>query len=229
MKDSNKLMLTPDLIEERLETLKELFPDLFTVEGHLNPDELKKLIAPSSASESERFEFKWFGKSNAKRTAFTPSPATLLYDKDRSVNPENANGNLIIEGENLEVLKCLLSAYREKIKCIYIDPPYNTGKDFVYSDSWDEKKETYWEHVGITKNGVKVDSNTENEGRYHSNWLSMMFPRLLVARQLLRDDGVIFISIDDNEVHHLRKLCDEVFGEENFVANITWEGALKND
>lgn len=214
-------MKSPDLNRERLETLKTLFPDLFSVEGKLNPDELAK-IAGTALSEKERFEFKWFGKANAKRNAFTPSPATLLYDENKSMNPEHANGNLIIEGENLQVLKCLLSAYREKIKCIYIDPPYNTGKDFVYSDSWDEKKETYWEHIGVTSDGVKVDSNTESEGRYHSNWLNMLFPRLLLARQLLREDGVIFISIDDNEVHHLRKICDEVFGEENFVTIIPW-------
>jgi len=128
---------------------------------------------------------------------------------------------MIIEGENLETLKCLLAGYRERIKCIYIDPPYNTGKDFVYSDKWNENKEDYWEHIGVTENGVKVDTNADTSGRYHSNWLNMMYSRLLLARQLLREDGVIFISIDDNEVHHLRKLCNEVFSEENFVALFT--------
>ena len=169
--------------------------------------------------DTERFEFKWIGKSNAKRTAFMPSRDALVYDGSRSVSPEHADGNMIIEGENLEVLKCLLSAYRERVKCIYIDPPYNTGKDFVYSDKWDESKEDYWEHIGVTANGVKVDSNTDASGRHHSNWLNMMYSRLLLARQLLREDGVIFISVDDNEVTHLRKLCDEVFGEDNFAAN----------
>ncbi|MFC1484966.1 site-specific DNA-methyltransferase [bacterium] len=224
-----KLMNTPDLNKERLEKLKQLFPDLFTIEGKLNPDELKKIIDSELIKDTERFEFKWFGKTGAKRTAFTPSKATLIYDEGKSVNPENADGNMIIEGENLETLKCLLSAYRERVKCIYIDPPYNTGKDFVYSDKWNEEKETYWEHIGVTQNGVKVDTNTDSSGRYHSNWLNMMYSRLLLARQLLKDDGVIFISIDDNEVHHLRKLCDEIFGEENFVGQIIWQTATDNN
>jgi adenine-specific DNA-methyltransferase len=218
-----RLMQTPDLNKERLAKLKEFFPDLFTIEGKLNPDELKKIIDLDSVKDTERFEFKWFGKSDSKRKAFTPSKAALFYDDNRSVDPDYADGNIIIEGENLETLKCLLSGYREKIKCIYIDPPYNTGNDFIYSDKWNEDKETYWEHIGVTLNGIKVDSNRETNGRYHSRWLNMMYSRLLLARQLLRDDGVIFISIDDNEVHHLRKICDEVFGEDNFVASIIWE------
>lgn len=215
-----KLMQTPDLNKERLETLKHLFPDLFTVEGKLNPDELKKIIDPDLVKETERFEFKWFGKSEAKRNAFTPSKATLVYDEERSVNPEYADGNMIIEGENLESLKCLLSAYREQVKCIYIDPPYNKDKDFVYSDIWDETKENYWEHIGVSKNGVIIDTNTDSSGRFHSNWLDMIYSRLVLARQLLQDDGVIFISIDDNEITHLKKLCDEVFGEDNFLTQI---------
>ena len=204
---------------ERLNKLKELFPDWFTNENQLNLDEVKKVINPKSISETERYEFRWFGKSNEKRKAFTPSNATLVYDENRSVNPESTE-NLIIEGENLEVLKLLSTAYREKIKCIYIDPPYNTGKDFVYSDNFTQDKKAYWEDAGIVENGVKIDTNTETDGRFHSNWLNMMYSRLLIARQLLREDGVIFISIDDNEVHHLRKLCDEVFGEENFMGCI---------
>jgi adenine-specific DNA-methyltransferase len=204
---------------ERLNKLKELFPDWFTNENQLNLDEVKKVINPKSISETERYEFRWFGKSNEKRKAFTPSNATLVYDDNRSVNPESTE-NLIIEGENLEVLKLLSTAYREKIKCIYIDPPYNTGKDFVYSDNFTQDKKAYWEDAGIVENGVKIDTNTETDGRFHSNWLNMMYSRLLIARQLLREDGVIFISIDDNEVHHLRKLCDEVFGEENFMGCI---------
>lgn len=225
-----KLMQTSDLNKERLEKLKSLFPDLFTVEGKLNPDELKKIIDPDIVKETERFEFKWFGKSEAKRNAFTPSKATLVYDGERSVNPEYADGNMIIEGENLETLKCLLSGYRERIKCIYIDPPYNKDMDFVYNDKWNDDKETYWEHIGITENGVKIDTNSETSGRYHSNWLDMVFPRLLLARQLLKDDGVIFLSIDNNEVHHLRKMCDEVFGEGNFIECITWNKRVpKND
>lgn len=216
MEEINQYMpLSHDWNSERLETLKTMFPDLFTSEGKLNADELKKLIDPQSINETERYEFRWFGKSQAKRNAFTPSNTTLVYDEKRSINPDKAE-NLIIEGENLEVLKLLSAAYREKVKCIYIDPPYNTGKDFVYSDNFSQDKKSYWEEAGITEDGLKVDTNTEADGRYHSNWLNMMYSRLLVARALLKPDGVIFISIDDNEVHNLRKLCDEVFGEENF-------------
>lgn len=213
------LPLSPDHNKERLEALKTMFPDLFTSEGQLNVDELKKVVDPKSVNETERYEFRWFGKSQAKRNAFTPSNATLVYDEKRSVNPDKAE-NLIIEGENLEVLKLLSSAYREKIKCIYIDPPYNTGKDFVYSDNFTQDKKGYWEDAGVIEQGIKIDTNTEADGRYHSNWLNMMYSRLLIARQLLREDGVVFISIDDNEVHHVRKLCDEVFGENNFISQI---------
>lgn len=220
MENINDYMpLSNDWNKERLETLKKMFPDLFTNEGKLNINELKKIVDPESVSETERYEFRWFGKSAAKRKAFSPSNATLVFDEKRSVNPTETD-NLIIEGENLEVLKLLSTAYREKVKCIYIDPPYNTGKDFVYSDNYSQDKKAYWEDAGVTEEGLKIDTNTETDGRYHSNWLNMMYSRLLIARQLLREDGVIFISIDDNEVHNLRKLCDEVFGEENFVSEL---------
>ena len=209
-----------DWNKERLEKLKELMPDLFTNEGKINTNEFKKLVDSESISETERYEFRWFGKSNAKREAFTPTDATLIYDEARSVNPTESD-NLIIEGENLNVHKLLSNSYREKVKCIYIDPPYNTGKDFVYSDKFNQDKKEYWEDAEVTENGYKIDTNTETDGRFHSNWLNMMYSRLLIARQLLREDGVIFISIDDNEVHHLRKLCDEVFGEENFLGQVS--------
>lgn len=230
MENINDYMpLSSDLNKERLETLKKLFPDLFTNEGKLNIDELKKVVDPKSISETERYEFRWFGKSQAKRKAFTPSNATLVYDETRSLNPAESE-NLIIEGENLEVLKLLSGSYREKIKCIYIDPPYNTGKDFVYSDNFSQDKKAYWEDAGVIEDGLKIDTNTETDGRFHSNWLNMMYSRLLIARSLLRNDGVIFISIDDNEASHLRKLCDEVFGEENFIECITWNKRVpKND
>jgi adenine-specific DNA-methyltransferase len=213
---------TTDGNAERLATLKSLYPDLFTSEGKLNITELQKLADPNSVNETERFEFKWFGKSQAKRNAFAPTNATLVFDASRSVNPQSSQ-HIIIEGENLEVLKLLKEGYREKIKCIYIDPPYNTGKDFVYSDNFTQDKKAYWQDNGTVVAGIKVDTNSESDGRYHSHWLNMIFSRLLLARELLRDDGVIFISIDDNEVHHLRKLCDEVFGESNFVANVVWQ------
>jgi len=219
---------TPDLNKERLETLKKLFPDLFTNEGKLNINELKKVVDPQSVDETERYEFRWFGKSAAKRNAFSPCNATLLFDEKRSVNPSESE-NLIIEGENLEVMKLLTSAYREKIKCIYIDPPYNTGGDFVYSDNFSQDKKAYWEENEILEDGLKIDTNVETSGRFHSNWLNMMYSRLLIARQLLKEDGVIFISIDDNEVHHLRKLCDEVFGEENFVGQLIWKSRQNKD
>lgn len=210
-----------DWNKERLEQLKKLMPDLFTNDGQLNISELKKVVDPSLVIETERYEFRWFGKNNAKREAFTPTDATLVYDEGRSVNSESSE-NIIIEGENLAVLKLLSNSYREQIKCIYIDPPYNTGNDFVYSDKFKQGRKEYWENTEITENGLKIDTNTETDGRFHSNWLNMMYSRLLIARQLLKEDGVIFISIDDNEVHHLRKLCDEVFGEECFVAQFPW-------
>jgi adenine-specific DNA-methyltransferase len=210
---------THDCNKERLEQLKKLMPDLFTNDGELNINELKKVVNPKSVNETESYEFRWFGKSNAKREAFTPTDATLVYDDERSVNP-NESENLIIEGENLAVLKLLSNSYREQVKCIYIDPPYNTGKDFVYSDKFKQDKKEYWENSEMTEDGFKIDTNTETDGRFHSNWLNMMYSRLLIARQLLKEDGVIFISIDDNEVHHLRKLCDTVFGEENFYSQV---------
>lgn len=221
--------LSKDWNKERLTQLKNLFPDLFTNEGKLNIEELKKVVDPSSVSETERYEFRWFGKSAAKRNAYTPSNATLVLDETRSLNP-NESENIIIEGENLEALKLLSESYRDQIKCIYIDPPYNTGKDFVYTDNFTEEKKPYWEQTGVTENGIKIDTNVETDGRFHSNWLNMMYSRLLLSRTMLKPEGVIFISLDDNEIHHLRKLCDEVFGEENFIECITWNKRVpKND
>ena len=214
---------SPDLNRERLDALKKLLPDLFSNEGRLNLDELKKVVDPELVTEAERYDFRWYGKTRSKRNAFTPSRAALVHDHARSVNPDKANGNLIIEGENLEVLKLLTSAYRERIKCIYIDPPYNTGNDFVYSDTFAEGQKPYWEQTGVTQNGVKVDTNTSSDGRYHSNWLSMMQSRLLVARHLLREDGVIFISINDAELCGLLHLLDEVFGESNYLGTFIWQ------
>jgi adenine-specific DNA-methyltransferase len=210
-----------DWNKERQETLKNLYPDLFANEGKISIQEIAKILNYAGVTETERYEFRWFGKSNAKREAFTPTDATLVYDEHRSVNPTESE-NIIIEGENLAVLKLLSNSYREQVKCIYIDPPYNTGKDFVYSDKFNQDKKEYWEDAEVTENGFKIDTNTETDGRFHSNWLNMMYSRLLIARQLLKEDGVIFISIDDNEVHHLRKLCDEVFGEENYMTQFSW-------
>jgi len=224
MIDLNDLLVTsPDQKKQRLEALREAFPDLFTNEGRLDPVELKSLFGDEATTDKEQYSFSWRGKGKAKRHAFSPSRAALTYDPYRSVNPEKANGNMIIEGENLEVLKILTSAYREQVKCIYIDPPYNTGGDFVYPDNYAQHQKDYWEESGSYQDGVKLDTNPETSGRYHSDWLSMMYSRLLVARQLLKEDGVIFVSIDDHEIHNLRRLMDEVFGEENFVDCIIWK------
>lgn len=223
------LPTTPDVRAERLAELKRLFHDLFTNEGRLNPDELRQLVEPNEVHETERYEFKWYGKAASKREAFTPTTATLVYDEARSVNPEKADGNLIIEGENLETLKLLLNAYREQVKCIYIDPPYNTGKDFIYRDNYRKDKPGYWEEIGAAENGIQLESNPETSGRYHSDWLCFMHGRLLVAKQLLKADGVILVSIDDHELVNLRRVMDEVFGQENFITNLIWEKGRKND
>lgn len=216
------ITMSPDMNAERLETLRQLFPDWFTQEGRLDINEVKKAVNPNDADETERYEFRWFGKSKAKRNAFTPTRATLHYDAERSVNADKTE-NIIIEGENLEVLKILSASYRGKIKFIYIDPPYNTGEDFLYNDNFSEDKTNYWERNESTENGIRLDSNSDTSGRFHSNWLDDMYSRLLVSRTLLKPDGVIFISMDDHEIHHLRKICDEIFGEENFLVNIIWE------
>ena len=217
------LPTTPDLRAERLAELKRLFPDLFTNEGRLDPDELKRLVAPNEIHESERYEFKWYGKAASKREAFAPTTATLVYDPARSVNPDVANGNMIIEGENLETLKLLLSAYREQVKVIYIDPPYNTGKDFIYKDNYAEGKQRYWEQTGAVEDGVTLESNSDTSGRYHSDWLSMIQSRLIVARSLLHPDGAIFVSCDDHEMTNLKRILDTVFGEESFISTFLWE------
>ncbi len=215
------ITLTPDMNAERLNTLRELFPDWFTQEGYLDVNEVKKAVNPDSVVETERYEFRWFGKSAAKRNAFTPTSATLHYDAERSVNAEKTE-NIIIEGENLEVLKILSSSYRGRVKCIYIDPPYNADALTAYNDNFAQDKKQYWEESGITENGVVVDTDTVPEGRVHSVWMSDIYSRLLQARTLLTSDGIIFISINDKEVMHLKKICDEVFFPNNFIAQFVW-------
>src|SRR6266853_411665 len=176
---NDHLPLSPDHDAERIAAIKKLLPDLFSNDGKLNVDELKKVVDPALVSETERYDFRWYGKTKSKREAFTPSRAAVVYNKDRSVNPDKAGGNMIIEGENLEVLKLLTSAYRERIKCIYIDPPYNRGADCLYNDDYSQEKKAYWEEIGVTAGGVKLDTNSETSGRYHSDWLKMMYARLL--------------------------------------------------
>ena len=212
-----------DIEAAEKEKLKAVFPECFA-EGKLNIDKLLSLCGEYIDNDFEKYKFEWKGKSECYRIASKRSTGTLRPCQEESVDFDKTN-NLYIEGDNLEVLKLLQSAYYRKVKMIYIDPPYNTGNDFVYEDDFKDPLAKYKE---ITSQTTK--SNPETMGRYHTNWLNMMYPRLRLAANLLRDDGVIFISIDDNEVTNLRRLCDEVFGEENFVDCITWNKRVpKND
>ena len=204
-----------DLEQTEREKLASVFPQCF-VEGKLDIDKLLSLCGEYILKDFEKYEFTWKGKSECLRLAQQRSTATLRPCPEESVNFDTTQ-NLYIEGDNLEVLKLLQASYFRQVKMIYIDPPYNTGNDFVYKDDFKDPLERYRE---VTSQTTK--SNPEAMGRFHTNWLNMMYPRLRLAANLLRDDGVIFISIDDHEVHNLRKICDEVFGEENFVAMFTW-------
>ncbi|MFR8228324.1 MAG: site-specific DNA-methyltransferase [Anaeromassilibacillus sp.] len=208
--------LSMDIEAENKARLASVFPECFT-EGRLDIDKLLSLCGEYITDDFEKYEFKWKGKSDCLRLAQRRSTATLRPCVAESVHFDTTQ-NLYIEGDNLEVLKLLQKSYFRKVKMIYIDPPYNTGNDFVYEDDFADPMRRY---VEVTQQTTK--SNPETMGRYHTNWLNMMYPRLRLAANLLRDDGVIFISIDDNEVANLRKLCDEVFGEENFLTQITWE------
>lgn len=207
-----------DIVSENMERLKELFPDAFT-EGGVNFDVLRQLLGDVSVLDEgeEKYGLNWHGKKKARQIALTPSTGTLLPCPEESVDWETTR-NLFIEGDNLEVLKILQKSYANKVKMIYIDPPYNTGKEFVYPDNYQENLETYLRYTGqVDSDGMKLSSNTEKTGRKHGNWLNMMYARLKLARNCLTSDGLIFISIDDNEQANLKKLCDEIFGEENFL------------
>ncbi|MEK5324556.1 site-specific DNA-methyltransferase [Aeribacillus sp. FSL M8-0254] len=213
-----------DLVKTNIEALKQLFPEVVT-EGKIDFEKLKLVLGEEIEKRNERYEFTWHGKTQAMKLAQTPSTGTLRPDKASSKNWDTTE-NLYIEGDNLEVLKLLQKSYFGKIKMIYIDPPYNTGKDFVYKDDFRDNIKNYKE---MTEQTTKA--NTETNGRFHTDWLNMMYPRLKLARNLLREDGVIFISIDDNEVANLRKICDEIFGEDNFITNICHKarGSISND
>ena len=209
-----------NIIEQNIEKLKEIFPEVFS-EGKIDFSKLEEELGSFKTDENERYNFTWNGKSEAKKIALTPSTGTLRPCKTESKDWDTTQ-NLYIEGDNLEVLKLLQKSYHKKVKMIYIDPPYNTGKDFVYKDNFRDNIKNYLEITGqVDSDGNKLSTNSETSGRYHSDWLNMMYPRLKLARNLLKDDGVIFISIDDNEVSNLRKLCDEIFGEDNFISNIS--------
>ncbi|OGU96037.1 MAG: DNA methylase [Ignavibacteria bacterium RIFOXYC2_FULL_35_21] len=223
-----------DIKQLQIERLKEVFPELVS-EDKIDWERLRATLGEDITIQNERYVLNWAGKSDAFRTLQTGTTATLAPAKEESINFDTTD-NIFIEGENLEVLKVLQKAYFGAIKCIIIDPPYNTGNDsFIYPDRFSESKEEYMKRVGdkdeegyLMKEGLFRKNSKEN-GQYHSNWLSMMYPRLFLARNLLKDVGVIFVHIDDNEVHNLRLLMNEIFGEENFVAQFVWKSRQNKD
>jgi len=231
--DSDPETRSPDFVAENIARLRAIFPELLT-EGKdgvaINLDVLKQLVGDKTVTDTEeKYGLNWHGKRLARQIALTPSTGTLRPCPEESVDWDTTR-NLMIEGDNLEVLKLLQKSYAGKVKLIYIDPPYNTGKDFVYPDNFQDNLRNYLELTGQTGDGgQKLTSNTESSGRFHTDWLNMMYPRLKLARNLLRDDGVIFVSINEAEAANLKALGGEVFGEENFVAALVWEKGRKND
>ncbi len=212
-----------DAAGDKVAELLRLFPEIRTEGGKLDFDRLKLALGETVDVGKERYGMNWPGKAECSKTIQAPSLGTLRPCPEESVNFDTSE-NLIIEGDNLEVLKLLQKSYLGKVKLIYIDPPYNTGNDFIYPDNYSESLQTYLEYTGQTdEEGRKFGTNTEADGRFHSKWLNMMYPRLYLARNLLREDGAMFISIDDKEMDNLHKLCNEVFGEENFVATFAWQ------
>ena len=220
--DNHQLISTsPSFRTDLAKKLEELVPEAIA-DGKVDVIKLKELLAEDAGEPNERFGLFWPGKKQALRAAQEPTTATLRPAKDESKDWDTTN-NIFIEGDNLEVLKVLQKQYHNSIKMIYIDPPYNTGKDFVYPDNFKEGLQNYLEFSQqVDEGNKKISTNTETAGRYHSNWLNMMYPRLKLARNLLTDDGVIFISIDDAEQANLKKICDEIFGEGNFLGSIAW-------
>jgi adenine-specific DNA-methyltransferase len=212
---------SPDVVAENVEQLKTIFPEAFT-EGKVDFEVLKQLLGGAVEEREEKYGLNWHGKRRARQLALTPSTGTLRPCPEESVDWETTR-NLMIEGDNLEVLKLMQKSYSGKVKLIYIDPPYNTGKDFVYPDDFRDNIKNYLELTGQTDGeGRKISSNTEASGRFHTDWLNMMYPRLKLARNLMHEDGVFFCSIDDGEAPRLRIVLDEVFGEENFLAQFSW-------
>ena len=218
------------IMEENLAAMQQLFPEAFE-EGKIDFDVLRQLLGDYVDDEEERYSFRWNGKGKALRLSQTPSTGTLRPCKEESKDWDTTE-NLYIEGDNLEVLKLLQKSYHGKVKMIYIDPPYNTGKDFVYKDDFRDNVANYKRITGqVDDEGHRTGTNSESNGRFHTDWLNMMYPRLRLARNLLSDDGVIFISIDDNEVDNLKRICAEVFGEHNLVSEIPWQSraSVQND
>ena len=214
-----------DIAANNLEQLQNLFPEAFT-EGRIDFEVLKQLLGASVDEREEKYGLNWHGKRRARQLALTPSTGTLRPRPEDSVDWDTTQ-NLMIEGDNLEVLKLLQKSYAGKVKMIYIDPPYNTGKDFVYPDNFQDSIRNYKEVTGQTEGGRNVTSNTETSGRFHTDWLNMMYPRLQLARQLLSHDGVLAVSIDHHEVANLKTLLAGVFGEENFINQLAWVNNLK--
>lgn len=218
----DQLTQSLDIVNENILRLKELFPEVVS-EGKIDFKVLQDILGNEIEEEEEYYRFTWAGKAQARREAHKPSTGTLRPAIEESVDWDTTQ-NIYIEGDNLEVLKLLQKSYAGKIKMIYIDPPYNTGKDFVYKDNYKDNLKNYQQVTGqVDSEGNKLTTNSESDGRYHSNWLNMMYPRLRLARNLLKDDGVIFMSIDDNEVENLRKIGNEIFGDSNFITNVIWE------
>jgi len=228
MKNYTKVNLTSsDLSLEKQEELRRILPEAFS-EDKIDWEKLCTVLGDSVDERVEKFNFSWAGKGDAINSVLTPSKGTLRADKDESIKFDESE-NLFIEGDNLEVLKLLQKTYFERVKMIYIDPPYNTGGDFVYRDNFVAPLKGYLQQTGqVDSEGNNLQTNKETSGRFHSDWLSMMYPRIKLAWNLLKDDGVIFVSIDDNEMHHLRMVMDEIFGGENFVGTIAWESKTKS-
>lgn len=213
--------LSLDLEKQNINKLKELFPEAVE-EGKVSFDMLRAILGDEVDDSKEKYQFIWKGKAKSIKIAQTPSPATLRPCKEKSKNWDTTE-NLYIEGDNLEVLKQLQKTYYGKIKMIYIDPPYNTGNDFIYHDDFKNSLDNYKKQTNQT-----ASSNPESNGRFHTNWLNMIYPRLLLAKNLLSDDGVILISIDDCEQSNLKKCCDNVYGENNFICTFVWKGGRRN-
>ena len=211
-----------DLVADNVAQLKAIFPDAFT-EGKIDFDALRELLGDAVDDGVEKYGLNWHGKHRARRLALTPSTGTLRPCPEESVDWDTTQ-NLMIEGDNLEVLKLLQKGYSGRVKLIYIDPPYNTGKDFIYPDNYKDSIKNYLKITGqVDGTGQKLSTNTDASGRFHTHWLNMMYPRLKLARNLLRQDGIMLISSDDGEIDNLRKLCSEIFGEENFITTVIWE------
>ncbi len=210
-----------DIVADNLEKLKRLFPEAFT-EGKVDFEVLRQLLGGIVDEREEKYGLEWYGKRKARQIALTPSTGTLRPCPEDSVDWEQTR-NLMIEGDNLEVLKLLQKSYAGKIKLIYIDPPYNTGNDFIYRDNYRDNIQHYLELTNQTEGKIGIlSSNTETSGRFHTNWLNMIYPRIKLARSLLSSDGCIFISTDDKELANIRSVVAEVFGEENFIVQIIW-------